>query len=678
MQLWMCSRNLPMDTQDQHTVTRLRSLLQLVFASRSCPSELFSWSQMAFPGCCYLSCATLTANHTFATTSNLAAKGSLQVHLQPAHKGQPVLGAVLHNSWPLQYPDLQLLRESCPWDCVIINGVPEIPTAAGSSVRALSEAHGCGQHSPTTSQESSVGLPAEPCTLPPDVHQTEAGDVAAKSMLILGLRGQDHDLERTLLNLRTLSHQLAPVMHDYRPQLIDQAQHAANTAAAVSAFASPLASTIPNSPCSPFADVEDAFSPTLPQGSSDRQERRREISGSLPLEQILSRLPSSSAAACDQHVAEEGPSQFPSRRTSRLGASLDISRLLYRAYSHLMVDADSAADLPTGQPAPVWSSGSPRGSAGGGVTRTEGYQNEGTTARLGEGMTSLLASGLGFLDSLQENLTVEHSQPPITNPTAGSRRPLGLAEPAEGSMQEAQLQAEVEARSRGQQHRQHPWLLYFYDRQTERDYGRYHAQQMAMVDAFSWTAGALTYLRVGLCNGHAYASREPVTFVLVLALHMTCLYATVFKPHRLAQVREPVLRGATLIYLAVQTFVLTPFVLESASVADVRGLASLARHSNVSTLLASSLAYMVRLHVHLPCQLLSVVISAAVLPQALCKAGFPEHSSWRCATIGASTQVVIGFVLTTIAVALNEKRLRRMYIRTAAEQRAAAMKAKIP
>lgn len=288
---------------------------------------------------------------------------------------------------------------------------------------------------------------------------------------------------RTLLNLRTLSHQLAPVMHDYRPQLIDQAQHAANTAAAVSAFASPLASTIPNSPCSPFADVEDAFSPTLPQGSSDRQERRREISGSLPLEQILSRLPSSSAAACDQHVAEEGPSQFPSRRTSRLGASLDISRLLYRAYSHLMVDADSAADLPTGQPAPVWSSGSPRGSAGGGVTRTEGYQNEGTTARLGEGMTSLLASGLGFLDSLQENLTVEHSQPPITNPTAGSRRPLGLAEPAEGSMQEAQLQAEVEARSRGQQHRQHPWLLYFYDRQTERDYGRYHAQQMAMVRA---------------------------------------------------------------------------------------------------------------------------------------------------------------------------------------------------
>lgn len=101
-------------------------------------------------------------------------------------------------------------------------------------------------------------------------------------------------------------------------------------------------------------------------------------------------------------------------------------------------------------------------------------------------------------------------------------------------------------------------------------------------------------------------------------------------------------------------------------------------HACTATLERSFLVLQVRLHVHLPCQLLSVVISAAVLPQALCKAGFPEHSSWRCATIGASTQVVIGFVLTTIAVALNEKRLRRMYIRTAAEQRAAAMKAKIP
>lgn len=270
-------------------------------------------------------------------------------------------------------------------------------------------------------------------------------------------------------------------MHDYRQQLIDQAQHAANTAAAVSPFASPLASTIPNSPSSPFADVEGALTPALPRGGSvERQDRRREISGSLPLDQILSRLPSplaDSAAAGDQHLAEGAPTRFPFRRTSRLGASLDLSRLLYRASSHQMVDADAAADLPAGQLGQAWTPGSPRGSAGGGVTRTE---SEVPAARLGEGMTSLLASGLGFLDSLREDPASEHSRPPTTNPTAGGRPPLELKEPAEGGM----LEAEEEARSRGQQqYRQHPWLLYFYDRQTERDYGRYHAQQMAMVRA---------------------------------------------------------------------------------------------------------------------------------------------------------------------------------------------------
>lgn len=107
----------------------------------------------------------------------------------------PLTCRVVSSSRPLQYPDLQLLRESSPWDCVIINGVPEVPTAAESSERPRPEANACG-HSPTTSQESSLGLPAEPRISPSDVHQTEAGDVAAKSMLILGLRGQDHDLER--------------------------------------------------------------------------------------------------------------------------------------------------------------------------------------------------------------------------------------------------------------------------------------------------------------------------------------------------------------------------------------------------------------------------------------------------------------------------------------------------
>lgn len=127
-------RHPQMDTYEQHTVTRLRNLLHLVFSSRSLPSELYSWCQIVFPGCCYLrylglhelsswtpfvesqlvcfalsalasddgfccSCATLFAENSFATTSNLAARGSLQVLLQSAQQGPAGHGAVLHNSW---------------------------------------------------------------------------------------------------------------------------------------------------------------------------------------------------------------------------------------------------------------------------------------------------------------------------------------------------------------------------------------------------------------------------------------------------------------------------------------------------------------------------------------------------------------------------------------------------
>lgn len=98
---------------------------------------------------------------------------------------------------PLRYPDLQLLRDSCPWDCVIVNGIPEVSANASSPATspACPDANGLGV-SPTSSHESSIGSPAEaPWTLP-EIHQAEVSDVEAKSMLILGLRGQNHDLER--------------------------------------------------------------------------------------------------------------------------------------------------------------------------------------------------------------------------------------------------------------------------------------------------------------------------------------------------------------------------------------------------------------------------------------------------------------------------------------------------
>lgn len=84
----------------------------------------------------------------------------------------------------------------------------------------------------------------------------------------------------------------------------------------------------------------------------------------------------------------------------------------------------------------------------------------------------------------------------------------------------------------------------------------------------------------------------------------------------------------------------------------------------------------VRLHVHLPCQLVSFAMSAAVLPKAICRAGFSDYSPWKCISLGVSAQFLIGVVLSTGIIALNEKRLRKMYIRSIAAQRAAAKKAK--
>ena len=201
------------------------------------------------------------------------------------------------------------------------------------------------------------------------------------------------------------------------------------------------------------------------------------------MEQILSRLPSPrySADALDQHFTEGALSQFPSRRTSRLGASLDLSCLLHPASNHLMVGADTP-DVTAAQLAQDSRRASLGDSAGWGFTRRGSDQSKGPADSFGECMTSLLASGLGFLDSFREDRVSDPSQHLITDPTAVSRPSSGLLESSHGGMPEAHLEAEVEERFRAQrQHRQHPWLLYFYDEQTEREYSRFHAQQMAMV-----------------------------------------------------------------------------------------------------------------------------------------------------------------------------------------------------
>ena len=67
---------------------------------------------------------------------------------------------------------------------------------------------------------------------------------------------------------------------------------------------------------------------------------------------------------------------------------------------------------------------------------------------------------------------------------------------------------------------------------------------------------------------------------------------------------------------------------------------------------------------HLPLQLINFAVSAAILPHAICKAAFAEYVVWKCITVGVLSQFSIGVVLSSTLVALNEKRLRGMYLRS--------------
>ncbi len=105
-----------------------------------------------------------------------------------------------HACRPRHHPDLQTLRESCHWDSVIVSGIPEVPSALEPPARVSTEVNRVGT-TPTSSQETPLGSPNEsgnatPDALGIDVTQTDLADVDAKSMLILGLRGQNHDPER--------------------------------------------------------------------------------------------------------------------------------------------------------------------------------------------------------------------------------------------------------------------------------------------------------------------------------------------------------------------------------------------------------------------------------------------------------------------------------------------------
>ena len=450
---------------------------------------------------------------------------------------------------------------------------------------------------------------------------------------------------RTLDNLQLLSHQLTPVLQSFRQQLIDQALHAANTAnaattasdaatavgslhigsetvmdngdtphdaahAAVISVADPAYSPataataagaadmghatdeVLHHGASPFANLDEGYGPSVPLGVVERQGRRQEYSGSLPLEQMFSRVPSpvGSASGLDRHSSDGLPSRASSRRTSRhLGSSLDLSQLISAASLQFPAAADSnlnagqqaldrrAADSfshhsmsrrasrlgssdslrdflpssgqtqpfaanfpPSGQAQPVGGNqADPAGLAAAGVVSAPAAEQQAgeTSARQGVPVRPLrtVYSGQGLPpgpdssrgDSFSQ-LTAQPSSPPANQGAeqvaslspagpemAGTQQPSlpegtdmagssitslsvgrGAAVTKNGSAQRhssesarshdnalvAQLEEEAEARIIEQQ--QHPWLLYFYDPDTERDYSIYHASQMSIVSLY--------------------------------------------------------------------------------------------------------------------------------------------------------------------------------------------------
>ena len=347
-----------------------------------------------------------------------------------------------------------------------------------------------------------------------------------------------------------LAHQLTPVIHDHRQQLIDQAMHAANTAhdaatavanggmpgahmatassvssdakdsaddtgataavtaATAEAAAGDLAAVLSSAP-SPFAALEGPLVPIFP-GGVERQGRRREQSGTLPLDQILSRNPSPVSSAPSQSLDRhylDGVSRQSSAQPSRLGSDGLREVLTSGHFVPAASTAPAAGQLPQEDLAAGHSS----------AVATAAPPKVLATVFSGQGLP--LSSPSSSLEpSASPQAEDSESEPSSSEPPqahnseaeqsssephrSGRRTLLVAADEGVGSVataavtadicrwQEsseskdadalAQLKSEAEAgpQERGQQH---PWLLYFYDKDMERDYSEYHARQMLKV-----------------------------------------------------------------------------------------------------------------------------------------------------------------------------------------------------
>jgi len=356
---------------------------------------------------------------------------------------------------------------------------------------------------------------------------------------------------RALVKLQMLAHQLTPVMHDHRQQLVDQAMHAANTAhAAATAVANggmpaahmatassvssdakdsaddtettavataataedaagDLAAPVISSAPSPFAALEGPLVPIF-SGGIERQGRRREQSGTLPLDQILSRNPSPISSVPSQSLDRlylDGVSRQSSAQPSRLGSD-GLWEVL--APGHFVPTASNAPttgqlpqeDLAAGHSSAVATAAPPKILAtvfsGQGLPlispssslepsaspQAEDSESEPSSSELPQAQDSeseqsssephrsgrralLAAADEGVGDAATAAVTAEIR---LRRESAESKNADALAQ--------LKFEAEASHRERGQQH---PWLLYFYDKDMERDYSEYHARQMLKV-----------------------------------------------------------------------------------------------------------------------------------------------------------------------------------------------------
>ena len=250
----------------------------------------------------------------------------------------------------------------------------------------------------------------------------------------------------------------------------------------------------------PFATTSGIAIPTISVLGGERPGRRQEQSGSLPLDQMLSRNPSpigsmpsgNSLPSLDRHYSDSMVSRQSSAQPSRLGSMADPSREegtghAQSSYGSLLDAASATAvanaaafdsGIPPPPPRPLATVYSGQGLPP--DSRKWSYDQE-------HSVSSLSAQDLAELQ--KEVLPGRDSESGAKSSRAadgGSGRSIAVRDDtsfksswSRGPSQAAE--AEGAAQRRLEKQRQHPWLLYFYDRDLERDYSKYHAKQMTKV-----------------------------------------------------------------------------------------------------------------------------------------------------------------------------------------------------